>query len=178
MVVYAMVPTGGISHTRAAAIARWLDYLAGPGETQGTTPGQLPAGYVPLTAKMKAQTLKAAYDVLHQTGTKPPGGDKGNGSGGFTPGSTPSSSPTKGAGAGTTPSPGASPTPKANAAFSSPDSSGTGRLVLPILLVMGALLALAGPTAVVLGKPGGRAAVIAGWRHVRNLPASLLGRIK
>jgi hypothetical protein len=177
MVVYAMVPTSGISHTKAAAIARWLDYVAGPGETQGTTPGQLPAGYVPLTAKMKAQTLKAAYDVLHQTGTKPPGGDKGNGSGGggSTPSSNPSSSPAKSAG-GTTPA--SAPAPKANAAFSSPDSSGAGRLVLPLLLAIGALLALAGPTAVVLGKPGGRAAVIAGWRHVRNLPASLIGRIK
>ncbi|HEY1917917.1 MAG TPA: hypothetical protein VGH27_20285 [Streptosporangiaceae bacterium] len=179
MVVYAMVPTGGISHTKAAAIARWLDYVAGPGETSGTTPGQLPAGYVPLTAKMKAQTLKAAYDVLHQTGAKPPGGDKGNGSGGggsTTPSSTPSSSPSKSAGP-TAPASSA-PAPKANAAFSSPDSSGTGRLVLPLLLAMGALLALAGPTAVVLGKPGGRAAIIAGWRHVKNLPASLIGRIK
>jgi hypothetical protein len=181
MVVYAMVPTSGISHTKAAAIARWLDYVAGPGEVQGTTPGQLPAGYVPLTAKMKAQTLKAAYDVLHQTGAKPPGGEKGNGSGGgagSTPSSSPSSSPTKGTGSGTTPTPSTSPGPKANAAFSSPDSSGAGRLVLPLLLVIGALLALAGPTAVVLGKPGGRAAVIAGWRHVKKLPASLIGRNK
>jgi hypothetical protein len=50
--------------------------------------------------------------------------------------------------------------------------------VLPILLIIGALLALAGPSAVVLGRPGARAALVAGWRRVltlRRLP-SLRGR--
>jgi hypothetical protein len=75
MVVYAMVPTAGISHRKAVAIARWLDYVAGPGQVSGTTPGQLPGGYLPLDARQRAQTLKAAREVLHQTGTQPPGGD-------------------------------------------------------------------------------------------------------
>ena len=53
--------------------------------------------------------------------------------------------------------------------------------MLPILLIIGALLALAGPTAVVFSRPGGRAAMAAGWHralNVRHLPGSLLGRIK
>ena len=31
MVIYAMVPTSGVSDAKAAAIARFLDYVAGPG---------------------------------------------------------------------------------------------------------------------------------------------------
>jgi hypothetical protein len=173
MVIYAMVPTGGLSKTTAAKIAQWLTYVAGPGQTQGTTPGQLPAGYLPLTASMRAQTLKAANEVLHQTGAKPPGHTSGGG--GSTPSSTSSSpagssSPSKGTGAPVKgSSPGPSPHSKANAAFSSPDTAGFAKLVLPILLIIGALLALAGPSAVVLSRPGARAAIIAGWRRARSL---------
>jgi hypothetical protein len=74
MVVYAMVPTSHTPKAEAAKIAQWLDYVAGAGQVQGTGAGQLPAGYLPLTARMRAQTLQAAYDVLHQNGATPPGG--------------------------------------------------------------------------------------------------------
>src|ERR1022692_4129754 len=50
MVIYAMVPTSGVSATKAAAIARFLDFVAGPGQVRGDEPGQLPTGYLPLTA--------------------------------------------------------------------------------------------------------------------------------
>jgi hypothetical protein len=176
MVVYAMVPTGGISKAKAAKIAQFLDYVAGPGQVTGTSPGQLPVGYVPLTASLRAQTRKAAYEVLHQTGA-PKSGHHGTTSTGSSPTSS-SSSPSTGKGSSTPTSPGPSDHSKANAAFSSPDSAGFGRLVLPILLIIGALLALAGPSAVVLGRPGARAALVAGWRRVltlRRLP-SLRGR--
>jgi hypothetical protein len=179
MVVYAMVPTSGLSHAKAVSISRWLDFVAGQGQVQGTTPGQLPGGYTPLTSKQRSQTLKAAYEVLHQTGTSPPSDHKSGGSSGNSGGGS-SGSGGKGGGKSSSPTPSSSPTQgaKTNAAFSSPDSSGAGRLVLPILLIVGILLALAGPSALVLGKPGGRAAVAAGWNHVRHLPTSLLGRNK
>jgi hypothetical protein len=178
MVVYAMVPTSNTPKAEAAKIASWLDYAAGAGESQGTGIGQLPDGYLPLTASMRAQTLKVADEVLHQTGNKPSGGYHSK-PGGSTPGNTaPSSSPPK---ASTSPSsspssPSSSVAPaKVNDAYSSPDSDGFVRWVLPLLLAVGALLALAGPSAVVLSRPGARAAVVKGWRHVAKF-TSHLGR--
>ena len=187
MVVYAMVPTGGLSHAKAGKIAQWLDYVAGPGQRQGMLPGQLPPGYLPLTAKMRAQTRKAAYQVLHQTGdhSSHPGGQHGgngsngggggsNGSGGGSSSNHNGSSPSSG------PSSGSTPKNTVNAAFASP-FSGTSGMVLIIVLIVGGLLAIAGPAAVVLGKPGGRAAVAAGWHRVlalRHATRKLPGRKK
>jgi len=68
MVIYAMVPTQGLCHATAATIAHFLDFAAGAGQTQGSQPGNLPAGYLPLTAQLKAQTLKDAREVAAQSG--------------------------------------------------------------------------------------------------------------
>src|SRR5215472_1601466 len=68
MVIYAMAPTSGLSHAKAAAIARFLDFAAGAGQTTGFGPGQLPAGYLPLTARLRAQTRRAAKEVAAQAG--------------------------------------------------------------------------------------------------------------
>jgi len=78
MVIYAVAPTSGTSHAKAAAIARFIDYTPGmtagqtPGMTAGQTPGmsagQLPPGFLPLTAKLRAQARKDAQEVLNQTG--------------------------------------------------------------------------------------------------------------
>ncbi len=51
MVIYAMVPTSGTSSHKAAAIAEFLDYVAGPGQHRGLNVGELPPGYLPLPAK-------------------------------------------------------------------------------------------------------------------------------
>jgi hypothetical protein len=68
MVIYAMAPTSGLSHAKAAAIARFLDFAAAAGQTPGVQPGQLPAGYLPLTAQLRAQTRRAAKEVAAQQG--------------------------------------------------------------------------------------------------------------
>jgi hypothetical protein len=68
MVIYAMAPTNGLSHAKAAAVARFLDFAAGAGQTPGVRSGQLPAGYLPLTAKLRAQTRRAAKEVAAQDG--------------------------------------------------------------------------------------------------------------
>ena len=105
MVTYAMVPTSGLSHAKAAAIARFLDFAAGPGQTTGIGPGQLPPGYLPLPASLRAQTRKLAVEVANQTGASGSGGS-GNGSGGTgSPGTSPGSAPPP----SSTPGPGASP---------------------------------------------------------------------
>jgi hypothetical protein len=72
MVDYAMVPTCGLSHAKASDIADFLTRAATTGQTQGEAPGDLAPGYYPLTAKQKAQTLKAAWEVKAQTCTSPP----------------------------------------------------------------------------------------------------------
>jgi hypothetical protein len=182
MVVYAMVPTGGISHQMATKIAQWLDYAAGPGQHEGMLPGQLPPGYLPLTASMRAQTRKAAYEVLHQTGghSSSPAGHGGShpgGGGSKNPGSSSPGSKNSPGSSTATSSPGGPNKTTANAAFASP-FSGSGGKVLIILLIVGVLLAIAGPAAVVLGKPSGRAAVAAGWHRVlalRHRPRILRG---
>jgi hypothetical protein len=68
MVIYAVAPTSGLSHTKAAAIAKFIDYAASTGQHPGLSPGQLPRGFLPLTAKLRAQARKAAQQILHQTG--------------------------------------------------------------------------------------------------------------
>ena len=69
MVVYALVPISGVDHSKAAKIARWLDYVTGPGQTKGELPGRLPFGYLPLPARMRAQARHVADEVLSQTAT-------------------------------------------------------------------------------------------------------------
>jgi hypothetical protein len=161
MVVYAMVPTGGIPAAKAAKIAEWLDFVANDGQQPGLLPGNLPPGYLPLTAAMRAETLKAATEVLDQTGNKKS--------------SSASSSPSPTATPKTTPSP--TPTPSASGPdvhlgyVANPSASGAARYAVPILLIIGALLAIAGSFSLTIGR-GGNAALA--W--IRRLP--LPGRKK
>jgi hypothetical protein len=133
MVIYAMVPTGGISKKKAKKIAQFLDFVANAGQVQGDQPGDLPPGYLPLTAKMRAQTLKAAKAVLNQTGN------------------------TKAA-PSATPAPAPKPSPSQGhislGFVSNPLTAGLIRYALPILLVAGALLAVAGSFALAIGRSG------------------------
>ena len=50
MVVYAAIPTSGLPAQAAADYANILTFAAGPGQTPGDGIGQLPPGYLPLTA--------------------------------------------------------------------------------------------------------------------------------
>jgi hypothetical protein len=150
MVIYAMVPTSGLGHAKADAIARWLRYVAGAGQIEGTQPGQLPVGYLPLTSKLRAQTLTAADKVEAQDGAKST--------------SSPSPSTSTTTSATTSPSPGASVsstvspstaafptvTPKVTTvAVRDPASAGVLRYALPLLLLIGGLAALGGAASLV-----------------------------
>ena len=145
MVIYAVVPTSGTSHTKAAAIARFLDFAAGAGQHPGVQPGQLPPGFAPLPASMQAQTRKDATDVLHQTGATPPQKTTNPGTG---PGTSPAPNPGRSPGSVALPT--VSPSPSAtgngvslvNAADVRPAS--VTRYILPALLILGGLAALAG----------------------------------
>jgi hypothetical protein len=153
MVIYAVVPTGGISKTKAAAISRFLDYVANQGQQSGTGTGQLPPGYLPLPQKLRAQTLKAATEVLDRVGNPKPA---------KSPKPSPSPTPSK--------SPSSSPSGAATAhsvvvSFSQPDAAGLSWVVLA-LLIAGAALLVAGPTALVSGSPRARAAIGASARRL------------
>jgi hypothetical protein len=155
MVIYAMVPTGGISQQKAAKIAQFLDFVAGRGQQPGTLPGDLPPGYLPLNAKQRAQTLAAAQAVLNQTGAK-----HGHSGTGPAPGSapspiaSPSATPSPSASTAPTPSPSASQHLVSLGFVRNPASSGLARFALPFLLITGGLLALAGSTVLGAGRTG------------------------
>jgi hypothetical protein len=70
-VVYAAVPTLGLSAASAGNYAKFLDYAAGPGQVPGLSLGQLPPGYVPLSDPLKEQTRNAAQAVRDQKGEIP-----------------------------------------------------------------------------------------------------------
>jgi hypothetical protein len=76
MVVYAAVPTTGLPTADAADIGQILQFAATTGQEQGTGAGQLPPGYLPLTASnglgaLASYTTAAAADVIAQNGQIP-----------------------------------------------------------------------------------------------------------
>lgn len=157
MVIYAMVPTGGISKQKAARIAQWLDFVANEGQQPGTAPGELPPGYLPLTATMRAETLKAATDVLDRSGVKKKSKAKPVAS--QTPTVTPTPSPTTGT--------------VSLGYDANPEAAGIARFAVPVLLICGALLAVVGSFAFAIGR--GSTAAITRLRRLRavRLPVRL-----
>jgi hypothetical protein len=76
MVVYAAVPTKGLPSADAQEYAAYLEFAATDGQTPGSGVGQLPPGYLPMTAAnglglMAAYTQAAALDVAAQNGQVP-----------------------------------------------------------------------------------------------------------
>ncbi len=171
MVIYAMVPTKGISKKKAAKIAQWLDFVANQGQHPGYGPGQLLPGYLPLTANMRAQTLAAAQLVLAQHGN---------------PSKKKKAAASSTASATTSPTPSASPTPSPSPSSTGPTvslgydahpaTSGIARYAIPVLLIAGAMLAVAGSFVLLAGRGG--AAAIALTRRLRLPGLRLPGRKK
>ncbi len=76
MVVYAAIPTKGLPTADAQEYADFLEFAATNGQTPGSGVGQLPPGYLPLTAadglgSLAAYTQAAAQDVAAQNGQVP-----------------------------------------------------------------------------------------------------------
>jgi len=172
MVIYAMVPTSGTPHKTAAAIARFLDFAAAGGQTPGVQPGQLPPGYLPLPASMAAQTKKDAIAVLHQTGATITPRPKPTSPG--LPAGSPSA--TRTGLTGKTGRTGSVSLPKVSPSGSSSQPitmvpvahvspAAISRFILPALLILGGLAALAGSSSLVGSDP---AAAIARLRRIRD----------
>lgn len=66
--------------------AKVIRYAAGAGQKQGPEVGQLPYGYAPLPAGMRAQALGAASALERGVAAGPPGGEADGGGGGGGPG--------------------------------------------------------------------------------------------
>jgi outer membrane biosynthesis protein TonB len=165
MVIYAVVPTGGISKAKAAKIAQFLDYVASHGQQPGVDPGDLAPGYLPLPQSLRDQTLKAASEVLNQTGDKTPAASP-------SPSKSPSPSPSPTHSPSPSPSPSASSTATAHSiavSFSRPDGTGMSWVVLS-LLIAGLVLIITGPAALIAASPAARASIGAGTRRLRQLP--------
>jgi hypothetical protein len=161
MVIYAMVPTSGVSSTKAAAIARWLRFVAGPGQAAGSAPGQLATGYLPLTASLRAEAMSAANAVQNQSGT-PVGHNHHTPS--TNPTTSPSASPSPGGKLhGSKPSSGLS-LPKVGPKITlvsvrNPQTAGGLRYVLPITLIAGGFAAVLGSSLMV----GDTGAALGAW---------------
>jgi hypothetical protein len=77
MLVYADVPTSGLTPSLAGEYSQLLRFAVGAGQTPGTGLGELPDGYLPLTESnglgdLVNYTNRAAIDVQAQNGQVPP----------------------------------------------------------------------------------------------------------
>jgi hypothetical protein len=156
MVVYALVPISGVSTTKASEIARWLDYVVGPGQAKGELPGKLPYGYLPLPSKLRDEARTVATEVRDQSGAQTPSPTatptdtpSDTGTDGSTDTGTAASDPTPStsASASTTPSPTSDPvaTPTISmVALRRPPTAGMTRYALPVVLIAAGLAALLG----------------------------------
>jgi hypothetical protein len=130
MLLSTHVPTLGLPQTDAKRYAQFLRFAAGEGQTPGTGIGQLPPGYLPMTAanglgSLAAYTNLAAAAVEAQAGDVPPlvPGEVGpSGSPSTSPSTSPSGS-SSGAAAGPH---GASPTSTASAGAGGSSSGSPG----------------------------------------------------
>jgi len=108
-VTYAAVPTDQ-SATALDAYAALIDYAAGPGQTPGVAPGDLPPGYLPLPANLANEAKSVAAELDADAAAQS-----------ATPSGTPTAAASQLAGAGSsTPSPGQS-TPATAVGSSSPE---------------------------------------------------------
>ncbi|MFB7239692.1 hypothetical protein ACFCXK_33520 [Streptomyces sp. NPDC056269] len=127
VVTYAAASTGLPADARRD-YARVLRYAAGPGQKQGTAPGELPLGYAPMPAKLKARAAAAA-DRLERGAPTGPGSTTGGAGGGSTAGAGGSSGgPDSGGGqgaSGSTGSTGTAPGGSGGAASGGGSASGT-----------------------------------------------------
>ncbi|MGW2549843.1 hypothetical protein [Streptomyces sp. NPDC001635] len=81
--VYAAVRPGEIDASARKDYAALLRYAAGAGQISGADPGRLPAGYAPLSQRLRARTDRAADALVHYTGhSSHEGGSDGGTAGG------------------------------------------------------------------------------------------------
>jgi hypothetical protein len=135
MLVSTDVPTHGLSKPLAKDFGEFLGFVAGAGQHAGLGVGDLPPGYVPLTAadgaaKMAAYTNEAAADVAAQNSRVPhPAGGQSAGKPKPSSSPTPSSSTSTSSSSGT--QPGSSGTSSSSSQTPTPAASNQTRTTTP-----------------------------------------------
>jgi len=79
---YAVTAPALLSKDAAKDYGAFLKYAAGKGQTPGIAPGNLPAGYLPLTGSLRKQALEAAQQVIDRVGGEKPSTTPGSDDGG------------------------------------------------------------------------------------------------
>jgi hypothetical protein len=163
MLISTAVPTSGLTKPLARDYGKFLNFAAGAGQKPGFGIGQLPPGYLPLTAangaaKMLAYTKAAAADVSAQNSKvpTPTGGQTGgkpspkpSPSSSSTGTSTSASSPGTSSSAGSTPTPSTSqtltttpgPTSTQKIATTADVHSSVSAAILPLVLLLALIAA-------------------------------------
>lgn len=165
VVTYGATVPSKLTANQRADYARLLRYAAGDGQQEGTRAGDLPEGYLPLTASLRSQATKAATAIAAYvaptatpTPTPTPSGTTGTADG-SSGGSTGDGTGSTGDGSGTAgqpqPQPSASPSapvvptaspstnPVALVVPTPADPASASRLALAAALVLGAVALLA-----------------------------------
>ncbi len=154
VVTYAATAPAALTVAEGKDYANFLRYAAGKGQKPGVAPGELPAGYLPLTSALSAQTQAVASQIAAEAGKPvsvpaptqassgdPSGGDS-SGSGGAAGGGSADPS------ASATPSPSgssvAAPRTTAVVSLTPDDPVGRARFALVVVLVLGSVAALTG----------------------------------
>jgi ABC-type phosphate transport system substrate-binding protein len=180
MLVNTVVPTKGLPATAARDYASFLRFVAGPGQKAGPGTGELPAGYVPITAasgigSLATYTGFAADAVAQQRGFVPSlthptaqhvasttgGSHSGSGgTGGTTPSdgaSAPASAKTTSGGASKGTTPVVAPSEQAASLGRTLGiPMGPGALALVVIIALAVIGGLAGPGTYLLGRWKGR----------------------
>jgi hypothetical protein len=68
---YAAVTASSLSKPACADYAAFIDYAVSKGQVQGTAPGDLPAGYAPLSPALASQGTNAAHQIVVHCGQSP-----------------------------------------------------------------------------------------------------------
>ncbi|MFN8028508.1 MAG: hypothetical protein U0W40_19755 [Acidimicrobiia bacterium] len=173
VVTYAATVPGRLTANQRDDYARLLRYAAGDGQNAGTRAGDLPDGYLPLTAALRSQTTKAAISIANYvaptptptpTPTDTPGTDPGTTGGGSTGGT----GSTDGGTGTVTPGPAPSASPSAPVVPTASPSTSPVALVVPTPADPASASRLAVAAALVLGCVALLARVVLPWVASRS----------
>jgi hypothetical protein len=142
-VVYAAVDPAVLDAKAARDDAALLRYAVGAGQTPGIDAGQLPAGYAPLPAALRAKTDSAATTIVARAGESKP--TPGSSTPARTPpGPTPSAAPSPSTAPPAVPSPAPSAPGLAAVRFVSAEPVGGVRYAVPMVVLFGLFAACSG----------------------------------
>ncbi len=177
MLISTAVPTSGLSKPLARDYGEFLDFAAGTGQHPGYGLGQLPPGYLPMTAangaaKMLAYTNAAARDITDQnsevpapTGVRPAPSSSSPSTSTTTPSTSAGGQPTSSA---TTPAATSTPTPSTSQTLTTTPAPAKTQRIATTALVHSSVAAAVLPLVLLLALIGATIA-FAVWQMARPM---------